>query len=192
MRIDNIPSVGSSVNTSGHFEPTRRYSRARGAPASAAVVIENENTASLEEARTKQRAKIEKEWVAAHEVDSRGKVKPPSLEYIFGGQITSGKIGKWACQASEASGAVIHKWDGTFWKAVSTDVGVGVASEWLKNNAKHAVSQKRAASCWEHAIVDLRSLNPLPVQSDKRAIVPCADYYIEVLPTGFQALKPDP
>lgn len=194
MRIDNIPSVGSSVNTSGHFEPTRRYSRARGAQVSAAVTMENENenTVSLEQARIKQREKIEKEWVIAHEVDSRGRVKPPSLEYIFGSQISSGKLGKWACQSTEASGAIIHKWDGTYWKAINTDVGIGVASTWLKNNAKHAVSQKRAASCWDHAEVDLRTLNPLPVQSDKRAIVPCADFYIEVLPTGFQALKPDP
>lgn len=151
------------------------------------------NVASLEEARRAQQEAQELEWLLSHRTDARtGKLKPPSLESIYANHMTTGRTGQWACQASEATGAIIHRWNKTYWQAVNTEVGAVMASDWLERHGKHASSSRKAQTCWDYAAMRLRRLNPLPVLDRKRAIVPCTDAYIEVLPAGFQVLAPDP
>src|SRR5690606_38199149 len=74
----------------------------------------------------------------------------------------------------------------------STEAGVGHAASWLHDNARHSATAKKASACWDYAAVRLRELNPLPKADPKRAIVPCADAYIEIMPTGFAVIEPDP
>src|SRR5690606_23171286 len=136
----------------------------------------------------------ETEWLLTHRTDTRtGQLKPPSLDCIFSRHLVSGrKMGQWACQASDAAGAVVHKWTGNYWKAINTAVGEMVAGDWLERHAPHAAIQGKASQCWAYAVSRLRRYKPLPTMENNRAIVPCADAYIEVLPKWFRALEPDP
>ncbi|WP_251280341.1 hypothetical protein, partial [Enterobacter hormaechei] len=59
-----------------------------------------------------------------------------------------------------------------------------MASDWIDRNADFAGSPKLAKDCWDMASLRLRQKNPMPTQA-KRAIVPVADGYVEILPTGF-------
>ncbi|OWQ77426.1 Replication protein E1, partial [Stenotrophomonas maltophilia] len=81
--------------------------------------------------------------------------------------------------------------NGTYWQAISDAEGVGVASDWIDRNADFAGSPKLAKDCWDMASLRLRQKNPMPTQA-KRAIVPVADGYVEILPDGFHVLAPDP
>jgi P4 family phage/plasmid primase-like protien len=161
--------------------------------AKAAVVGQGSTVGNLAEARMAKDEELEKLWLTTHRTDARtGQLKPPSLDFIFARHMVSGKTGNWACQASDATGAVIHKWTGTYWKAINTEVGEIVASDWLERHAPHAALQGKSEQCWAYATGRLRRHKQLPALDAKRAIVPCADAYIEVLPAGFQVLAPDP
>lgn len=199
MPMNNMAQEGEAVKSSANGATTPSKSQRRKKPQAEKPAADNNANAApvsnLMEARMAKDEQLEKDWLLTHRVDSRtGQLKPPSLDCIFARHMVSGKRGAWACQASDATGAVIHKWTGTYWKAINTEVGELVASDWLESHAPHAAVQGKSAQCWAYATSRLRRQNPLPEMNAKRAIVPCADAYIEVLPKGkgFRALAPDP
>ncbi len=184
-----MPKDNVSPNGEGVKSPTRRF-----APKGAVTGSrQREPAANLDDARQAKRDAQEKEWIHQHGWDDRkNKPKPPSLECIYARHMTSGKTGKWACQAGDAAGAVIHKWNNTYWQAINNEVGGVMASDWLEHHSSHAANANKSQKCWDYAAMRLRRLNPLPKLDCKRAIVPCADAYIEVLKNGFQVLAADP
>lgn len=192
---NNMPPQGQAVKSSpnGAFVssvPVKRGGRkpAKTGPAPAASA--GDKVVDLDQARV---AKIDNA-MEEHRVDARGKKKPPALDMLFSESLCRGYygLGQWAAHETDATGGVIHKWTGTYWKARSNESGVREAYGWLKKKAPHAAKAKTAKDCWETVCVDLPGRNPLPQIDKRRAIVPCADSYIEVLPAGFQALSPDP
>lgn len=203
MSTDNLsPDAGAVKVPVGNSFASRtgaKGSRQRKPADSAAKVEEDkaEKDAEVQDLAAARMAKddaLEKQWLDKHRTDARsGEVKPPSLDHIFAKNIVSGKTGNWSCQANEGTGAIVHRWADTYWKAINNEVGcMEWAGDWLDRHASHAASAKKAQQCWEYAIGRLRRHKPLPALDTSRAIVPCADVYIEVLPKGFQVLAPDP
>lgn len=148
--------------------------------------------ADLDAKRKEVQVETTTQWLSYHSCDSQGRPKPPSIDSIYAEYLCSGQGGLWACQADQGTGAVIHSWNGIYWKAMNTEVGVVSASNWLESHARHSASATMADKNWKYAAVRLRAKNPLPVADPKRAIVPCADGYIEISTDGFQVLQPDP
>lgn len=126
-----------------------------------------------------------------HSVNREGERKPPSLPILFARRTTECVDRLWACQATSGTGEIIHHWNGLYWQAISEAEGVGVASDWIDRNADFAGSPKLAKDCWDMAALRLRQKNRMPTQA-KRAIVPVADGYVEILKDGFHVLAPDP
>lgn len=140
----------------------------------------------------KQKIQVEEDkQLYRHSVDREGQRKPPSLPILFARRTTECVDRLWACQATSGTGEIVHHWNGTYWQAISDAEGVGVASDWIDRNADFAGSPKLAKDCWDMAALRLRQKNPMPTQA-KRAIVPVADGYVEILRDGFHVLAPDP
>lgn len=188
---NKLPQGGEDVND--RKEPSH---------ASAAKRAYND-PADLDEARRKRQAERQREreqqeqaqvmsWLDAHGVDAKGKPKPPTIDSIYANHLCSGAGGLWSCQSGDGTGSVIHAWNGVYWKAMNTEAGVGVVSQWFEDNARHAATAFAAEKCWAYASVRLRQRNPLPAVDPKRAIIPCADGYVEIKPEGFEVLAPDP
>lgn len=179
MSTTNASPKGKAVNPTTE-EPSNivpfEASRFLGAEASARKV-------NLEAEEHKQ--------LYRHSVDREGQRKPPSLPILFARRTTECVDRLWACQATSGTGEIVHHWNGTYWQAISDAEGVGVASDWIDRNADFAGSPKLAKDCWDMASLRLRQKNPMPAQA-KRAIVPVADGYVEILPGGFHVLAPDP
>lgn len=186
------PAQGAFFPSNGVRGSRKRKPADPAAPAEAAADAPAAGTpAQSQEAKNEA---LERAWLQAHRVNAKtGETKPPSLDHIFARHMVAGKIGTWACQASDATGAIVHRWSDTYWKAINNEVGtMVVAGDWLDKHASHSASAFKARQCWEYAIGRLRRFNPLPALDVNRAIVPCADCYIEILPAGFQVLEPDP
>lgn len=187
----NLPQGGEVVNDWGEMHPSP-------APEQAGVAdLEKERRKrktqrGSDDGRNEQPESLVDRWLNAHAVDGKGKRKPPTIDSIYAHHLCSGEGGLWSCQSGEGTGSVIHAWNGVYWKAMNTEAGVGVASEWLESHARHAATAKAAEKCWDYASVRLRQRNPLPAADPKRAIIPCADGYVEIKPDGFSVLAPDP
>lgn len=150
------------------------------------------NVTSLDDRRREVQLESTAHWLNYHATDNKGRRKAPSIDSIYAEYLSSGQGGLWACQADEGTGAVIHAWNGVYWKAMNTEMGVVAASNWLERHARHSASAHMADKSWKYAAVRLRANNPLPKADPKRAIVPCADGYIEIAKEGFKVLQPDP
>lgn len=196
---NNMPPEGQAVKSSpqGAFSPNTPMKRGRRSPAK----TKSTPTAPAQEAGDGKVVDLDQVRMAKidgavdmHRALPNGAIKPPALECLFSESLCRGYygLGMWAAHESDATDTVIHKWTGTYWQAKNTAGGVREAFRWLKRKAPHAAKAKTAEQCWHAVCVDMPDRNPLPQIDKRRAIVPCADTYIEVLPVGFQALSPDP
>lgn len=188
---NKLPQGGEDVNDRGELNHTPAPKRAYGGVPDLEEFRRKREEERKRDREHQQQAQV-MAWLDAHGVDAKGKPKPPTIDSIYAHHLCSGAGGLWSCQSGDGTGSVIHAWNGVYWKAMNTEVGVGVVSEWLESVARHTASAKAAEKCWAYASVRLRQRNPLPAADPKRAIIPCADTYVEIKPEGFEVLAPDP
>lgn len=145
--------------------------------------------------QTEEELRLEQVEAAAlliHCIDSKGNIKPPSLDSLYATALVNDTKHPWACQATEATGSIIYRWKKNYWQAINNEVGACLASDWLESRARFSATDQKAAKCWAYGAIRLRRLKPMPKLDEKRAIVPCVDAYIEVHANSFSALAPDP
>lgn len=181
MNTTTVPGNGRTVNPPPAFRPESVPRR----PSPRA------NVASLDAARSQHQLDRENNWLLEHRIDGRtNKPKPPSIPHIYAQQLM--RSGHWASLSMAGEGEVIHRWNGVNWAAVCDSDGDALAAHWVEKNVPHAAGSKQSEGCWSWSRKRLRLEKPLPKLDPMRSIVPCADAYIEVLPTGFRVLAPDP
>src|SRR5690554_4357168 len=82
------------------------------------------NITNLDDKRNQLKLETTGQWLHYHSVDSQGRPKPPSIDSIYAEYLSSGQGGLWSCQADQGTGAVIHSWNGVYWKPMNTEMGV--------------------------------------------------------------------
>ncbi|MCE4342184.1 DUF5906 domain-containing protein [Xanthomonas hortorum pv. vitians] len=126
---------------------------------------------------------------------NKGELRPESLDFLFASHLRLGLDGNlWASVRDESAtqSTLVYRWNENHWSLVHRGLGDGLASDWLDANIPAKASDKLAASCWAYARTRLGQQSPLPQLEAKRAMVPCADAYLEITADGIQALAPKP
>ncbi|WP_329754792.1 DNA primase family protein [Stenotrophomonas maltophilia] len=126
---------------------------------------------------------------------NKGELRPESLDFLFARHLQLGLDGHlWASVRDESAtqSTLVYRWSANHWALVHRGLGDGLASDWLDANIPAKASDKLASSCWAYARTRLGQQSALPKLEPKRAVVPCADAYLEITADSIQALEPQP
>jgi len=138
----------------------------------------NEGEAAIEPSAPKEEGSGNTEKVAEKEVVAPENKKGPSVEFAFSKYIVAKKV-------YGMKKGLLYRWSWNHWKRIEDAVLDKEACKFLRDSVR--ISAVR--SCVGVAKLDLPDIPDTP---DNRIIIPCRNWYMEIVSGKVKWLKPDP